>query len=428
MKHVTCLPEVQLGKIRPQHSICNWPRPLSVYDGGPDTEEFLRVKGIFESIDSPMTRLKYFYVSGYGKHIDVPFIFHDFRKDASDPANYFFHLTDQTILDFVNAGKPIIYRLGAVRENWSVLYTRKPDDYDKFAQVCLNIVRHLNDGWADGLHCGIEYWEIWNRADDPHCWTGTAEDYYRLYEVTARKIKEAYPHLKVGGPAAADCRDMAFINGFVQYIKEHNVPCDFISWNYFGVDAAEAGRQAVAIRQLVKDAGLQVEIFNDEWNAISVGENGIIECPDARTMKGTAFGAAFMMQMQNAGIDGSTYYDGTCGTPWGALYASSPYRTHKPIFSLLAFSRLYRLGNQIGVKTVGKNLYAAAAENEGRFALMIALCQDRSDKLHLTMPFPGKKLISLLDEKNDLEQILETEDTELTLSLKGHSVVLVESI
>ena len=134
-----------------------------------------------------------FYGRGYGKCIDVPFIFIDPSKNANDPNNYYFSITDKIMREVFDMGKPIIYHLGPMRENWSVLYTKMPDDYEKFAQVCFNIVRHINDGWANGMHCGVEYWEIWNRADDPHCWAeGTYKDYYRLYETVARKIKNVY--------------------------------------------------------------------------------------------------------------------------------------------------------------------------------------------------------------------------------------------
>jgi hypothetical protein len=35
-------------------------------------------------------------------------------------------------------------------------------------------------------------------------WDGTFEDYYRLYAITAKSIKARYPHVMVGGPAAAN--------------------------------------------------------------------------------------------------------------------------------------------------------------------------------------------------------------------------------
>ena len=52
----------------------------------------------------------------------------------------------------------------------------------------------------------IQYREIWNEVDDglrqSQMWTGTADDYYRLYEITSQKLKKRFPDIKVGGYAA----------------------------------------------------------------------------------------------------------------------------------------------------------------------------------------------------------------------------------
>ena len=32
-------------------------------------------------------------------------------------------------------------------------------------EVCKHIVMHYNDGWNDGYHYNIAYWEIWNEPD-----------------------------------------------------------------------------------------------------------------------------------------------------------------------------------------------------------------------------------------------------------------------
>ena len=70
-----------------------------------------------------------------------------------------------------------------------------PKDFGKWARICEHVIRHYNEGWADGFHYGITYWEIWNEPDNGptvarnQMWTGTAEQYYELYDVTARHLK-----------------------------------------------------------------------------------------------------------------------------------------------------------------------------------------------------------------------------------------------
>jgi hypothetical protein len=81
-----------------------------------------------------------------------------------------------------------------------------PKDFDRWARVCVNIIRHYNEGWADGFRHNIRYWEIWNEPDlmpPSPMWTGTAEEYFRLYAVAAEAIKAHDSALKVGGRALA---------------------------------------------------------------------------------------------------------------------------------------------------------------------------------------------------------------------------------
>ena len=61
---------------------------------------------------------------------------------------------------------------------------------------------------------------------------GTMQDYFHLYEITARAIKEVDPEIKVGGPASATG---AWITEFIDFCEGRQLPLDFISThNYPG--------------------------------------------------------------------------------------------------------------------------------------------------------------------------------------------------
>merc|ERR1719265_1934791 len=52
--------------------------------------------------------------------------------------------------------------------------------------------------------------EVWNEPDSyPGFFNGTFEDYFHLYDVTARALKEVDARLRVGGPAANCCSCMS---------------------------------------------------------------------------------------------------------------------------------------------------------------------------------------------------------------------------
>lgn len=78
------------------------------------------------------------------------------------------------------------------------------------------------------------YFEVWNEPDLDCFFAGTKKDYFKLYEVTARAIKGVSPKLRVGGPSTSAC---LWIEDFLNFCKENNVPCDFVSTHHYPGDA-----------------------------------------------------------------------------------------------------------------------------------------------------------------------------------------------
>ena len=99
------------------------------------------------------------------------------------------------------------------------------------------LMRRLAAHWVDRY--GIDevaqwYFEVWNEPNLPAFWTGTQEQYFALYDTTARAIKGVDARLRVGGPATAA---NAWIPEFQQYCRAHDVPVDFISTHLYPTDA-----------------------------------------------------------------------------------------------------------------------------------------------------------------------------------------------
>jgi hypothetical protein len=139
---------------------------------------------------------------GGNRFVDIPNIFRDFDADENDPASYDFAFTDVLIEAMYSYEVKPIFRLGVTIENQCNIksYTiDPPKDFSKWARICEHIIRHYNEGWADGYTYGIEYWEIWNEPDNPKMWTGSFDEFYDLYVTTARHLKSCFPNLKIGG-------------------------------------------------------------------------------------------------------------------------------------------------------------------------------------------------------------------------------------
>ena len=116
-----------------------------------------------------------------------------------------------------------------------------PRDEEAWREFIKSFVRYLLDRYGAEE---VESWpfEVWNEPDVFVFWAGTKEQYFRLYEVTAKAIKEVDDKIKVGGPATSGSK---WIGSFLTYCKEHHVPVDFISTHQYagdpigGVEASE---------------------------------------------------------------------------------------------------------------------------------------------------------------------------------------------
>jgi xylan 1,4-beta-xylosidase len=73
--------------------------------------------------------------------------------------------------------------------------------------------------------------EVWNEANLEVFWSGTREEYLRLYDESARAIRSVDPGLRVGGPgSAAD----AWVGELLAHADTSGSPVDFISTHTYG--------------------------------------------------------------------------------------------------------------------------------------------------------------------------------------------------
>lgn len=78
------------------------------------------------------------------------------------------------------------------------------------------------------------YFEVWNEPDLPIFFHGSQKDYFELYKATAEAVKRVNPKLRVGGPSTSAC---LWLEDFIKYCEEHEVPFDFVSTHHYPGDA-----------------------------------------------------------------------------------------------------------------------------------------------------------------------------------------------
>jgi hypothetical protein len=178
------------------------------------------------------TGINYVRTHDYYGACDISTIFPDMSKNAFDPNAYNFSSTDIAITSSINAGCKILFRLGQSYEA-NPTHNTPPTDMNKWAEVCLNIVKHYNAGWKNGFNYNIKEWEIWNEPDLNEQWNGTPSQYVKLYRITSQKLKNYDNTLIVGGPAIASLFNTNFLNTFLDSVKTSNLPLDFFSYHIY---------------------------------------------------------------------------------------------------------------------------------------------------------------------------------------------------
>lgn len=247
----------------------------------------------------------------FGGPTDISTIFPNFSADPNLESSYDFKSSDRFITGIINAGCKVFYRLG---ESASVNNSLRqpPENFSKWAEICKHIVMHYNDGWADGYHYNITYWEIWNEPDLVGFWTGTVEEYYELYHVTVQKLKSYDSSLKIGGPCTSSIENNNYTTGFLSYIEENNLPLDFYSWHMYAYTPYQLYNASLNVRNILDTFGfIGTESINTEWN-INIG----IPQRDKDNSKNAAFTACALAVFQDAGIDHAFRYRSTQDNNW----------------------------------------------------------------------------------------------------------------
>ena len=262
---------------------------------------------------------------GSGEFVNIHCIFKNFEADPYDPASYSFTHTDRYLQCVLNAGTKVFYRLGETIENnldYIRSHTFAPKDPKKWAVICEHIVRHYNEGWADGYYMNIEYWEIWNEPEgapktSPN-WSGTPLAYYEFYRITANHLKSCFPDIKVGGFACTGFYEIGteerhtqnFLKGFFDYItaSETKAPIDFFSWHTYTTSVERIRFEIEESQRFLAGYNLEhIENIIDEWNYTK--NWAPTEGPLRKSMLGAAFVSATHSVMQKSALSKSMYYD-----------------------------------------------------------------------------------------------------------------------
>lgn len=415
-----------LGAFKPVNGVTNGP---GLHTGALDPSRF------FGELDLPLVRLHDTELLSLRPFVDYCRVFPDIDRDENDPKNYRFAETDRLLEKLQTLGVQIIFRFGASATLKNVdNHAAFPCPVEKLSDIMLRIAEHYCGGWADGYRYENVSFEVWNEPDLPIFYSGEESEFHRFYGLTARKLRDALPGVKVGGCAFSDPLS-GFARRWLDFVRESGCPLDFFSYHFYGTDAARFREKSRLVRELLDGHGFAgVPTVLDEWNFnINFNDRLNESYRNIGRISGACFTAAMLTELQKGPVDFATYYDMQSNYMmllYNGLYYFNGFTLvrKKPFYAFLYFRRLKELG-RVRETSVLPDLFTLAAFDGTCGRCLIAnysFEHPAARELALDVRGDFRTLRIRLTDRRSTDRTVYEGPVPETVSLPADSVVLME--
>lgn len=373
------------------HGMCNG--PVS-YDSN--------ISGLFAGMKTPYVRNSNSDTAISKYAFDISRIFPDRNADDSDPQSYNFSLTDKYMIGIYNSGAECIYRFGDSDRDASWAF----QDPEKWVRVCLRIIKHYNDYWANGFAYGIKVFEICPLGSfsslDPKA------DMFALYERVARSIKLIDSEYLVGGMSFDGYCDRA--REFLRFCAQKSLPLDFISITELGDSVEDVCEDVEKLTSIIMNLGLtDTYVMISEWNYVKTfegkpsaqtvikNESGEYssECKalfDAqRSIEGAAFCSSLLVALSGMErVKYACYYDAQPAISKFCGIADRYGNPERPYYAFCAYSAIAKLERGVAAMSQQEpdmrhtGVWAMAGESDGKYTVMLS-CFDGCQQIDLRL-------------------------------------------
>ena len=210
--------------------------------------------------------------------------------------------------------------------------------------------------------------------------------------------------------------ELDFFENFWAYIREHNSPIDFYSWHsYSDVKTTVMFAQVLErVKHRYGFDGLETHLnewnnaHDKKWNGISYASAGV---------------AAMMCAMQNGPTDVLCYYDSRMTVSnYCGLFNPMTNQPVSTYYALAAFGELYVLGQQVQCDVSDENVYAVAATDGEKKAVLISNYSEEGKTLNVELD--DSFTVYILEKDRFLEK---SEQTAKNLKLESYQVALIKN-
>jgi xylan 1,4-beta-xylosidase len=210
-----------------------------------------------------------------------------YTEDGNGNPVYNWEVMDQIVDEWVSRGMKPLMEIGFMpkalstnpepyRHDWEpgdpynriyTGWTYPPKDYEKWGELVYQWVRHSVERYGQE-EVESWWWELWNEPDIAY-WSGTDEEYFKLYDYTAAAVKRALPTAKVGGPHATG-GGYRLMQGFLEHVTrgtnfvtgQRGSPIDFVAFHAKGSPQFVDGRVRTNMAPELRSVDRHFEIIS----------------------------------------------------------------------------------------------------------------------------------------------------------------------
>ena len=360
----------------------------------------------FKALNCPVTRFHDAPLDNPGMRlVDPHLIFANWHADADDPRNYYFEQTDDYLQNCRNLGVDIHYRLGPSIEHLNKNYfIYPPEDYNKWIEICTNIIRHYNEGWSNGFHWDIKYWTIWEEPENKNLWNGEPEQFFSFFKQVINSLKKRFPDIKLGTVVGNHLPE-PWTGDFLAYCRDEKVAMDFFGWSMYKGDLEEVIGYPEKILKMLNSYGFtETELHMAEWNytAKGIGYSGRRANTSPEGCYGVdaaAFAAAVLTGWQDTALTMANYYTASITMGLFDLY-SEPKKNY---YGLLAFGEIAKFPQRVEAVSKSDEVKILAGLNfDGEGAILLSMFKSEDTSVELNINGVNMDNIELLCVDSDL--------------------------
>jgi len=188
------------------------------------------------------------HIRGHGLFCDDMAIYNAYEENAAEKVEYNFTYLDLAFDTYLSTGLKPFVELGFMPQqlasgDQTIFYWKgnvtPPSCYEKWAALITATIRHLFDRYGKEE---VVTWpfEVWNEPNLTNFWKDAdMDEYFKLYDVTSKAVKDCDSRIRVGGPAICGIDDERWLRLFLEHCSMEKIPLDFVTRHTYAAHPPE---------------------------------------------------------------------------------------------------------------------------------------------------------------------------------------------